>query len=143
MSELRKSRVIEPLRIADAGENLRHVFVRDLTLACDIGVHAHEKGRPQRVRINLDLGVTDDGRPLADRLDNVVCYETVVTRIRAITSDGHINLVETLAERVAQSCLQLPDCQSARVRVEKLDVFDDAESVGVEIERRHADDGRR
>ncbi len=138
MSELRKSRVIQPLRIADAGENVRHVFIRDLVLTCDIGVHAHEKGRPQRVRINLDLGVADDGSPLADRLENVVCYETVVTHIRAITADGHINLVETLAERIAQTGLQLPDCHSARVRVEKLDVFDDAESVGVEIERRSA-----
>ncbi len=136
MSELRKSRVIEPLRIADAGENVRHVFVRDLVLPCNIGVHAHEKGKQQRVRINLDLGVSDDGSALADRLENVVCYEAVVTRVRGITADGHINLVETLAERIAQTCLQLPDCQSARVRVEKLDVFDDAESVGVEIERR-------
>ena len=136
MSELRKSRFIQPLRIADAGENLRHVFIRDLVLECDIGVHAHEKGRPQRVRINLDLGVRDDGTPLADQLENVVCYETVVTRVRAITADGHINLVETLAERIAQTCLQLPDCLSARVRIEKLDVFADAESAGVEIERR-------
>ncbi len=136
MSELRKSRVAEPLRIANARENVRHVFVRDLVLPCDIGVHAHEKGRPQRVRINLDLGVTDDGLPLADRLENVVCYETVVTRVRGITADGHTNLVETLAERIAQTCLQLPDCHSARVRVEKLDVFEYVGSVGVEIERR-------
>jgi dihydroneopterin aldolase len=135
MSELRKPRVIQPLHIADASKNVRHVFVHDLILTCDIGVHAHEQGRPQRVRINLDLGVTDDGTPLADRLENVVCYETVVTRIRAITADGHINLVETLAERIALTILQHPACHSARVRVEKLDVLDDAASVGVEIER--------
>jgi dihydroneopterin aldolase len=139
MSELRKPRVIEPLRIADAGANVRHVFVRDLVLNCDIGVHAHEQGTPQRIRLNLDLGVADDGSPLADQLESVVCYEKVVTRIRALVSDGHTNLVETLAERIAQSCLQISDCQSARVRVEKLDVFDDAASVGVEIERRKQD----
>jgi 7,8-dihydroneopterin aldolase/epimerase/oxygenase len=136
MGEASKSRVIEPLRIADALEHVRHVFVRDLVLPCDIGVHPHEKGRPQRVRVNLDLAVTDDGTALADRLENVVCYEDVVTRIRAITADGHINLVETLAERIAQTCLQHPACHTARVRVEKLDVFEDVESVGVEIERK-------
>lgn len=136
MAEFSKSRVIEPLHIANATANVRHVFVRDLILACDIGIHPHEKGAPQRVRINLDLAVQDDGSPLSDRLENVVCYEDVVTRIRAITEDGHTNLVETLAERIAQTCLQHPDCHTARVRVEKLDVFEDAESVGVEIERR-------
>ncbi|MBT4739149.1 MAG: dihydroneopterin aldolase, partial [Rhodospirillaceae bacterium] len=96
MGEVSKSRVIEPLRIANAADQVRHVFIRDLVLPCDIGVHPHEQGAPQRVRINLDLAVTDDGNPLADQLENVVCYEDVVTRIRAITSDGHINLVETL-----------------------------------------------
>ncbi|NKB45669.1 MAG: FolB domain-containing protein [Alphaproteobacteria bacterium] len=136
MGEVSKSRVIEPLRIADAIEQVRHVFIRDLVLPCDIGVHPHEKGTPQRVRINLDLAVTDDGNPLADQLENVVCYEDVVTRIRAITGDGHTNLVETLAERIAQTCLQHPDCHTVRVRIEKLDVFADVESVGVEIERK-------
>ncbi|MEQ8734639.1 MAG: dihydroneopterin aldolase [Rhodospirillaceae bacterium] len=136
MADIRKKRVIEPLYIANAVDQVRHVFVRDLVLPCDIGIHPHERGVPQRVRINLDLAVTDDGKPLSDRLENVVCYEDVVTRIRAITADGHTNLVETLAERIAQTCLQHPDCHTVRVRVEKLDVFEDVESVGVEIERR-------
>jgi len=127
--------VVEPLKIADAAAGLRHVFVRDLVLDCNIGVHQHEKGRAQRVRINLDLGVWEGDGGHNDRLENVVCYENIVTRLRAITSDGHVNLAETLAERIAGICLQDPLCRSARVRVEKLDVFDDAASVGVEIER--------
>ena len=130
-----KSPVIEALKIADAAQGLRHVFVRDLVLACNIGVHLHEKGRGQRVRINLDLGIWDGEAGHNDRLENVVCYEDIVTRVRAITADGHVNLAETLAERIAAVCLQDPLCRSARVRVEKLDVFDDAGSVGVEIER--------
>ena len=127
--------VTKPLKIADAAEGLRHVFVRDLVLDCNIGVHLHEKGRVQRVRINLDLGVWEGDGIHHDRLETVVCYEDIVKRVRAITGDGHVNLAETLAERIAAICLQDPLCRSARVRVEKLDVFDDAGSVGVEIER--------
>ncbi len=130
-----KAPVIEPLKIADAAAGLRHVFVRDLVLACNIGVHQHEKGQPQRVRINLDLGVWEGNGLHGDRLENVVCYEDIVTRVRAVTADGHVNLAETLAERIAALCLQDPTCRSVRVRVEKLDVFEDASSVGVEIER--------
>ncbi len=44
-------------------------------------------------------------------------------------------LVETLAERLAETCLADERVQVVRMRVEKLDVFDDLASVGVEIER--------
>lgn len=127
--------VIEPLRIADAAAGLRHIFVRDLVVNCNIGVHPHEKLGRQRVRINVDLGVLESQIPLEDRLENVVCYEDIVTRVRAIAADGHINLVETLADRIAAVCLQNPLCRSARIRVEKLDVFEDAKGAGIEIER--------
>lgn len=114
---------------------LRRVFVTDLILQALIGVHRHEKDGRQRVRINLDMEVTDGERPLLDRLTDVVCYEDVVTGIRSIVAAGHINLVETLAELIANRCLQDQRVRKVRVRVEKLDVFADASSVGVEIER--------
>jgi FolB domain len=125
---------LQPLRIADARNAIRHVFVRDLMLSCRIGVHRHEETASQRVRINLDLAVRDD-RDLQDDLANVVCYERITTAVRAIVSRGHIKLVETLAEEIASMCLADGRVRSARVRVEKLDVFADATSVGVEIER--------
>jgi dihydroneopterin aldolase len=137
-----KPTVIAPLRadaspqgIADAARGLRHVFVRDLVLACSIGVHDHERDAPQRVRINLDLGVLETGPHASDRLEDVVCYEQIVNRVRAIAQDGHVNLAEMMAERIAQMSLQDPRVRSARVRVEKLDVFADARAVGIEIER--------
>jgi dihydroneopterin aldolase len=122
--------------IANAEQSLRHVFVRDLVQTCSIGIYDHEHQTPQRVRFNIDLGVREGIDPAtSESINDVVCYEQIVNRIRAIANDGHTNLVETLAERVAAMCLQDPRVRSARVRVEKLDVFEDAASVGVEIER--------
>lgn len=139
------SHKVQPLRIADAREGVRHVFVRDLMLDARIGVHRHEKNKQQRIRINLDMAVREgavrdgaarEGSPQSrDRLADVVCYEKIVVAVRALMGQGHVNLVETLAERVAALCLQDARVISARVRVEKLDVFEDAMSVGVEIER--------
>ena len=101
---------------------------------------------PQRVRINVDLGVEDDGaRPLSrqpvgrDELVRVVDYEKLADCVRVIVASGHVRLVETLAERIAEVCLQDRRVHLARVRVEKLDVFADATSAGVEIERRQSD----
>ena len=130
-----KLNVVHPLPIADAHRAVRHVFIHDLVLACSIGVHGHERQSDQRVRINLDLAVQEDDLSLNDDLENVVCYENIADRIRAIVGQGHVKLVETLAEKIAGVCLNDKRIRSLSVRVEKLDVFADAASAGVEIER--------
>ena len=133
---------IHPLRLADAENGVRHVFVRDLVVQAEIGVHRHEKRRRQPVRINIDLTVKESTQPLDDRVGNVVDYETLVEGVRAVIEAGHINLVETLAEQIAGLALFDNRVLSARVRVEKLQVMKDAESVGVEIERRRSGQDR-
>jgi dihydroneopterin aldolase len=138
---------METTPIASAARAIRHVFIRDLVLPASIGVLAHEHAAAQRVRINVDLGVEDDSargglsRPRAAReaLSRVVDYAVVAQRVRDIVAAGHIALVETMAERIAESCLADRRVHIARIRVEKLDVFADATSAGVEIERRQTD----
>jgi dihydroneopterin aldolase len=131
--------------IADAQHALRHVFLRDMVLQAAVGVHAFERTGAQRIRVNVDLAVEDEGAralsraaPGRDELSRVVDYEVVADRVRAIVAAGHISLLETLAERLAEACLVDPRVRVVRVRVEKLDIFPDAASVGVEIERRNA-----
>jgi dihydroneopterin aldolase len=126
---------------ASAADGLRHVFLRDLDLAARIGVHPHEQGAAQRVRINLDLAVEDPGAsgaapPVgADDLARVVDYEALAARVRGIVGAGHVKLVETLAERIAMACLAHDHVKKVKVTVEKLDVFADAASAGVAVER--------
>jgi dihydroneopterin aldolase len=134
--KLVENRAARPRSLADAAARLRHVFVRDLVLDAKIGVWKHERGKHQRVRVNLDLAVREGETPLDDTLANVVRYDVIVSAVRRLVAKGHVNLVETLAERIAALCLETPSILTARVRVEKLDVYPDAESVGVEIERR-------
>jgi dihydroneopterin aldolase len=129
------SQKVVPLKIASASDKVRHVFVRDLVVEARIGIYRHEKKAAQRIRINLDLSVVDDYLADADNVDHVVCYEEVVVETREIIAAGHINLVETLAERVAEQILVMPKVLSVRVRIEKLDVLPDVGSVGIEIER--------
>jgi dihydroneopterin aldolase len=122
------------LKPAEAPAGLRRMFVRDLIMAAPIGVRAHELGRRQRIRLNLDLGVLDTES--TDRLDSVVCYDDLIAAVRVVVEAEHVQLVETLAERIAEACFRDRRVLTARIRVEKLDIYPDAESVGVEIERR-------
>jgi len=127
-------RTVQPLRIADAERAVRHVFIRNLELLAQIGVHGHEKGKMQPVRINVDLAV-EDAAVLEDKLELVVDYGAITRKIRGLIGKGHINLAETMAERIAALCFEDARVQSARVRVEKLHALPGAESAGVEIER--------
>jgi dihydroneopterin aldolase len=119
---------------ASAERGIRHVFIRNLELPAQIGVYRHEVGKTQPVRINLDLAV-EDLIDVGDDLHKVVDYGVIEGKIRAIIEEGHVNLIETLAERIAAACFDDARVRTARVRVEKLHALSAAESAGVEIER--------
>ena len=123
---------------ADEATRWRLIRVRDLVLPASIGIYDREKRAPQRVCINVELRVRESDGPIGDDIANVLSYEDVIDGIKRIIAAGHINLVETLAERIAALSLSDPRVRSVRVRVEKLDVFPDAASVGIEIERHSA-----
>ncbi len=111
------------------------IFVRDLVVPWNIGIYDHEHDGPQRVRINVDLLVREASQFDADKYRQVVCYAGVVDGIRKLADDGHINLVETLASRVAEMCLADDRVLEATVRTEKLDAIEGVSSVGIEITR--------
>lgn len=113
---------------------LDRISVRGLVLDCNIGVFEEEKLGTQRVRFTVEVAVFPSGHVLTDDVQHIVNYDMIVEGIRRVISVGHINLLETLAERVAAECLSHRRAASVRVLVEKLDRLEGA-SLGVEIER--------
>ena len=119
---------------------LRCLFLKNMVLDAHIGVFPHEQGVTQRIRVSVHFGV-DDRTDLVvgpDDLSRTVSYERVVQLVHRIVREGHVRLVETLAERIASGVLADDRVRVVRVRIEKLDVFEEIEAVGVEIERRPA-----
>ena len=109
----------------------RVVVVRDLELTAKIGVYTAERQDSQLIRINLALTVARE--PIRDRLEDAVSYELVVENVKTLIASGHVNLVETLAERIADMCLEDARVETARVRVEKLHAVAEAAGVGAEV----------
>jgi len=130
---------VQPLRppasITPEPNGVRKVLIKDLVGTCALGIHRHEKGARQRVRVNLEISMIDSGPPQDDQIHEVVCYEDVTSDIRHLFDGPHIQLVENLAEKIAVLCFKDERVTAARVRVDKLDVFDDAECAGIEISR--------
>jgi 7,8-dihydroneopterin aldolase/epimerase/oxygenase len=121
--------------VASAKSRVRHVFVRDLEVMALIGIYEHEKLKPQRIIVNIDLSVQESSSSQPDDISHVVSYEIIVKKVESIIAEGHTNLVETLCEKFAQACLKDKRVLAARVRIEKPDIIPNARSVGVEIER--------
>ena len=113
----------------------RLVFVRDLEISTLVGVHEHEKDNPQRIIVGAELTVLDEFDSIDDRIENVICYSGVIDLVKDVCSAGHVNLLETLAERIATRVLEDGRVLVARISIEKPDIFDDCASVGVAIER--------
>jgi len=97
------------------------IFVRDYVIDCNIGVYAEEIGVTQKVRLSIDAALRSNIRATRDEIEEVPSYTDILDAIEAITSRGHINLVETFAEQIAESCLKDPRIVSIFVRIEKLE----------------------
>lgn len=110
---------------------MTRVFVTGLTVQAEIGVYKHEIGRVQPLVVDVELDVPTAG---AERLADTLNYETILAAAQAVAAQGHIALVETYAERLAQACLADPRVTQARVRVEKpLALAPHAVGAGVEV----------
>ena len=117
---------------------IRRVFVRDFEIVASVGVFEHEKRYEQRILLSADLAVRDAYDGVSDRLEDVLDYSTLLEGIALLVQREHVNLIETLAERIAQHCLADQRVESVRVRIEKPDALPMCRSVGIEIERQRA-----
>jgi dihydroneopterin aldolase len=113
-------------------DGLDRIFVHDFVLPMCIGAFDSEHERAQKVRFNVDACIARPAR-VPERLHEVFSYDLITDGIRAIVAQGHIHLVETLAERIAAMVLAHAAIRQVTVRVEKLEVGPGA--VGVQITR--------
>ena len=125
--------------MASATRGLRRVFIRDLVLAARIGIHDHERAQAQPVIINVDASVEEavEGADTTTTgtIADVVCYETLTKQIKEVLAGGHTDLVEVLAEEIADRLLADARIIRLRIRLEKPEAIAEAVGVGVEIER--------
>ncbi|MEG9862072.1 MAG: dihydroneopterin aldolase [Parvularculales bacterium] len=122
--------------IVDGQRGVAHVFIRDLVVEAQIGIHDYEQGWWQPVCININMATQEIKSPEQEKhFEDVVCYETLAERIRVLAVRKHVALVEELAEDIAALCLEDARVLMVRVRVEKPKAIEQATAAGVEIER--------
>ena len=112
----------------------RRIFLREVLLDANIGIHAHERAGSQRLVINVDLFVPlEKTTPRHDKITEVLDYDFVRETIQQRIRQGHINLQETLVDDIARALLAHPAVAAVRVSSEKPDIYEDVEAVGIEV----------
>lgn len=109
------------------------ISLRDYIVSVEIGAFQQERGTLQRVRFNVVVEVPRLTGPIDDDVDRILSYDRVTEAIAAELEAERLNLLETLAARVADRILLEPQAQRVFVRIEKLDRGPFA--LGVEIVR--------
>ncbi|MCE5972654.1 dihydroneopterin aldolase [Sinirhodobacter sp. WL0062] len=112
------------------------ISLRDHIVSADIGAFQQERGHTQRLRFNVVVEVRAAPTPLEDDVDRILSYDRITEAIASELADERLNLLETLAERVAERILAEPQSMRVFVRIEKLDRGPGA--LGVEIVRSRA-----
>jgi len=108
------------------------IFVRDFVVDCNVGVYAEEQGVTQKVRFTVEARLAKEVFSLHDDMAEVPSYADIIDTIVALARGGHIKLVETFAERIAERVLSDARVKAVRIVLEKLER---GPSRGVEIIR--------
>ncbi len=121
-SEAKKPDAAKVRRLAAKARQIGDtIFVRDFVVDCNVGVYAEEQGVTQKLRFSVEARLATDVFSLDDEMVEVPSYADIIDSIVALARGGHINLVETFAERIASECLADKRITAVRVQLEKLE----------------------
>ena len=95
------------------------LVVRGLTVRGHHGVFEHERRDGQEFVIDLVLGVDTGTAARSDDLQDTVDYGTLVEEVRTAVTDDPVDLIETLAQRIADVCLRNALVETVEVTVHK------------------------
>ncbi len=111
------------------------IFIRDFRLSITVGMYDWERIAPQTVQFDLEIGITGNRAAQSDTITDTIDYAKVVQRIEESLRDNKIQLVEKLAEHIAQLVTGEFKAPWVKVSVTKLAALKNVKQLGVTIER--------
>ena len=111
------------------------IFIRDFRLSIKVGIYDWERIAPQTVQLDLEIGIPGAHASQTDAIDDTINYAKVVQRIEESLRDHKIQLLEKLAEHIAQLVRGEFKAPWVKVSVTKLAALKNVKLLGVTIER--------
>ena len=110
------------------------IHIEQLEVSTRIGVPETERATPQRLTVSISFWPYHEADDLADKIENVVNYSAVAEEVKNFVRDQSVNLIETLADRLAMHLLKHFRIQKVTLEVRKFP-FADANYVSVTVTR--------
>jgi FolB domain-containing protein len=98
------------------------IYIKDLVVEAKHGWHPHEKTKDQRFKISVELQ-TETKSTKTDELDDTLNWSALRDQIVAVIKNNSFNLVEKLAQAIAEDLLTNGSVEKVTVSVDKLDAF--------------------
>ncbi len=111
------------------------IFIRDFRLSITVGIYDWELIKPQTVQFDLEIGIPGAQASVSDTIADTIDYAKVVSRIEESLRDNKIQLLEKLAEHIAQIVRGEFKAPWVKVSVAKLAALKNVKQLGVTIER--------
>jgi 7,8-dihydroneopterin aldolase/epimerase/oxygenase len=115
------------------------IFLSGLTTECIIGIWDWERRVRQKVVVDVEMGADIRRAAASDRIEDTLDYKRVAKRLLQFIGDSEYQLVETLAERIAELVITEFSVPWVRVRLNKQGAIRGSRDVGIVIERRTQD----
>jgi 7,8-dihydroneopterin aldolase/epimerase/oxygenase len=111
------------------------IFLRELKVDTLIGVYEWEKRVPQTLQLDLEIALPNSRACQSDDIDDALDYSKIIAHIQSVLGGRHFNLLEALAEHIAQILLDDFRAPWVKVSVAKLNAIRGSRMVGISIER--------
>ena len=123
------------LKLRERFKYKRKVIIKNLILNMFIGIHNFEKKKKQRVRFNIEVVTNPNIKPNNKDLSTILNYEDLIDKIKLLVQKQHHDLIEDLAENIFEIIFQNSLVKKTNIKIEKLDIIKNSESVGVEFSK--------
>jgi len=123
------------LKLKEKFKYKRKVIIKNLVLNIFIGIHSFEKKKKQRVRFNIEVITNPFVKPNNKDLTTILNYEEIINKIKILVKKRHHELLEDLAENIFAIIFQNKLVKKAKIKIEKLEIIKNSESVGVEFSK--------
>lgn len=114
---------------------MQTIFIDELKVSAHIGVGSRERGAPQTLSVDIEIGVPDDRACLSDRLGDTIDYAAVAALVKAECATQRFALLERLARHLCDAIDAAFRTGWIRIRIAKAGIVPDATRVGVTLER--------
>ncbi|MDA9078356.1 dihydroneopterin aldolase [Pelagibacteraceae bacterium] len=126
---------IVKLKLKEKFKYKRKIIIKNLVLNIFIGIHNFEKKKKQKVRFNIEVITNPFVKPNNKDLATILNYEEIINKIKILVKKDHHELLEDLAENIFTIIFQNNLAQKAKIKIEKLEIIKNSESVGVEFSK--------